>query len=348
MDTSELDSTIGELGERAALAIGLEPLKKGVAASVPTGDDAAVVTVADGRFAITTDTMFQGSDFLTDWSSPEDLGWKAIASNAADVAAMGATPIAFTVAIGLPVTTPVRWLQRFAFGLQEAIDVICPGAEVVGGDLAGSEQIVIAVTATGHLAGRTPVLRSGANPGDVIAMAGTLGKAAAGLSLLRHADRQLIDSYEELVAIQLRPQPPIALGSVAADAGATAMLDVSDGLLLDADRIASSSGVVIRLDAAQLEGYQAVLELAAQSLATPEQARNWVLTGGEDHGLLAAFPASASLPRGFKRIGTVNQVEPGGRPEVQLWRGAQRIVLGLDAAGVHSAGWDSVRRVTPS
>ena len=348
MNTSELDLTIGELGERAALSIGLEPLKRGVAATVPTGDDAAVVGVADGRFVITTDTMFQGSDFLPQWSTPWDLGWKAIASNAADVAAMGATPVAFTVAIGLPASTQVRWLQQFAAGLQSAIDALCPEAEVVGGDLAGAEQIVIAVTATGHLDGRTPVLRSGAKPGDLIAMGGTLGKAAAGLSLLRHADQQLIDSYEELVAIQLRPKPPIALGPVAADAGATAMLDVSDGLMLDADRIAASSGVQIRLDAVQLEGYQAVLELAAQSLATPEQARNWVLTGGEDHGLLAAFPADATLPRGFKRIGTVHPVEPGGQPEVQLWRGAQRVDLVADAAGVQSAGWDSVRRVTPS
>lgn len=346
--TSELDQTIEALGEREALRLGLTPLRPGLATEVHTGDDAAVVRVEDGRFVITTDTMFQGSDFLTEWSTPFDLGWKAIASNAADIAAMGATPIAFTVALALPSDSPVRWLHEFARGLQEAIEALCPGAEVVGGDLAANDQVMISVTATGQLAGRSPVLRSAAEPGHVVAMAGTLGKAAAGLSLLRRGEAQLIDSYAELVAVQLRPQPPIAFGSVAADGAASAMLDVSDGLLLDADRIACASGVQIRLDSIQLEGYQAVLELAAQSLGNAELAREWVMTGGEDHGLLATFPAAATLPRGFKRIGEVVAVNEGEQPGVQLWRGDVRIDLGQDATGVHSLGWDSVRRAGPN
>lgn len=348
VNSSDLHLPIGELGERAALALGLSPLRRGHAAEVPTGDDAAVVGVDDGRFVITTDTMFQGADFLTTWSTPFDLGWKAIASNAADVAAMGAKSIAFTVALGLPASSPVSWLHQFASGLQAAIDALCPEAEVVGGDLATSEQIVIAVTATGQLSGRNPVLRSGAKPGHVVALAGTLGKAAAGLSLLQKGERQFIDAYEELVAVQLRPQPPLTAGPVAADASASAMLDVSDGLLLDADRIAKSSAVVIRLDSLLLEGYQAVLELAAQSLGNAGLTQSWVLSGGEDHGLLATFPPDVELPRGFKRIGNVVDVLAGQQPEVQLWRAGNRVDLGADATGVQTFGWDSVRRVTPS
>lgn len=335
------------MGERVALQLGLSPLRRGTSTEVSTGDDSAVVVVDDGRFVITTDTMFQGADFLPEWSSAFDLGWKAVATNAADVAAMGATPIAFTVALGLPGTSPVRWLHEFANGLQAAIDALCPGAEVVGGDLAGNDQIVIAVTATGQLGGRVAVLRSGAKPGHVVALAGTLGKAAAGLSLLQNAEKQYIDSYEELVAIQLRPQPPLSQGPAAADFGASAMLDVSDGLLIDADRISQSSQVVIRLDALQLEGYQAVLELAAQSLGDPDLTRAWVLSGGEDHGLLATFPADVELPRGFKRIGEVRGVEPDQEAEVQLWRGDEQLDLGVDADGVQSLGWDSVRRAGP-
>lgn len=344
MDNLELQVSIDELGERRALEIGLTPLRKGIAALVPTGDDAALVPVADGRFVITTDTMFEGSDFLLSWSSPFDLGWKAIATNAADVAAMGAEPIAFTVALGLPASEPVGWLYEFAQGLQASIDYFCPQAEVVGGDLAGSASVVISITATGHLNGRQPVLRSGAKAGDLVAVAGTLGKAAAGLSLLRHGDQQLIEAYRDFVDIQLRPQPPIAMGQVAADAGATAMLDVSDGLLLDADRVGRASKVWVDLDAVQLEGYQAILELAAQSLLQPDLSVDWTLRGGEDHALLATFPQHQPLPRGFKRIGEVRPLPDsesvGGVRLIQNGEAQTVARLGLSEA----LGWDSVSR----
>ena len=344
MNNLELQLSIAELGERRALELGLAPLRKGVSALVPTGDDAAVVPVADGRFVITTDTMFEGADFLRSWSSPFDLGWKAIATNAADVAAMGAEPIAFTVALGVPTQEPASWLHDFALGLQASIDHFCPGAEVVGGDLAGSASAVISVTATGHLNGRQPVLRSGARAGDVLALAGTLGKAAAGLSLLQYADPQLVDSYRDLVEVQLRPQPPISMGIVAAEAGATAMLDVSDGLLLDADRVGRASGVWLDLEATQLEGYRAILELAAQSLGKPALTGDWTLRGGEDHGLLATFPTDRPLPRGFKRIGEVcplGEAESIGGVRL-IQHGVSHPVVAFELDG--RLGWDSVSR----
>jgi thiamine-monophosphate kinase len=340
MTISPLQQTIAELGEQQALKFGLAPLNRGTSSIVSTGDDAAVLPVADGRFVITTDTMFQDQDFRLDWSTPHDLGWKAIASNASDVAAMGAEALGFTIALGIPSSFTGAWLYEFATGLQAAIDELCPQAEVVGGDLAAASSVVIAVTATGQLHGREPVLRSTAQAGDVLAVAGTLGKAAAGLSLLQRGSKELTQAYKDLVAVQLRPQPPLILGPSAADSGATAMLDISDGLLLDASRIANASQVTLELDANQLEGFVAVLELAAQSLETPEAAQEWVLRGGEDHGLLATFPPNTTLPRGFKPIGRVTAEPEGQTHPVRLMRNGVDL---LKQRSVGDLGWDSVR-----
>lgn len=340
MTISPLQQTIAELGERQALKLGLAPLKRGTNSLVATGDDAAVLQVADGRFVITTDTMFQDQDFRLDWSSPYDLGWKAIASNASDIAAMGAQALGFTVALGIPSSFTGQWLHEFATGLQAAVDALCPEAEVVGGDLASASSVVIAVTATGQLHDRAPVLRSTAQVGDTVAVAGTLGKAAAGLSLLQSGSKELIQAYDELVEVQLRPQPPLALGPSAADAGATAMLDISDGLLLDASRIADASGVTLELDANQLEGFMAVLELASQSLQAPENAQEWVLRGGEDHGLLATFPAGQTPPKGFKTIGRVAVAVGSQSKPVRLIRNGVDLLDQREDLGL---GWDSVK-----
>jgi len=190
---------------------------------------------------------------------------------------------------------------------------------------------VIAVTAHGHLAGAQPVLRSGAKPGDKVALAGTLGRAACGLDLLLHQDSSLAKAYDEWVAIQLRPTPPIELGILAAKS-ATAMLDVSDSLALDSNRLADASEVSIELDRIKLEGYAAVLELAAQSMtARDDLARDpmdWVLYGGEDHSLLATFPEGAEIPRGFKVIGQV------------VARQNEAVTLG--GSVLEARGWDSV------
>ena len=323
--------TVFELGEVAALKLAVKNFRKVETTLVGSGDDAAVVAVSDGRFVVTTDTMVEGHDFRNDFSSGYDLGFKAVASNVADVAAMGAKPIALVVAMVITKSTSQQWLEDFARGLQAGCDQLAPQCEIVGGDLASGEQIVIAVTAHGHLAGANPVLRSGAKAGDQVALAGTLGRAACGLDLLMHQDHSLAKAYDEWVAIQLRPTPPIDLGVLAA-ANATAMLDVSDSLALDCNRLANASSVSIELDKTKLEGYAAVLELAAQSMtARDEVARDpmdWVLYGGEDHSLLATFPQGSEIPRGFKVIGRV------------LERGAADVTLGGEA--LEAKGWDSV------
>lgn len=289
---------VGELSEGSILRRILERLGESNAIVGP-GDDAAVVAAADGRVVATVDTLVHGPDFRLAWSSAYDLGYKAAAVNLADVAAMGATPTALLVALAMPDATRLSFVTGLADGLRAACRELAPGCRVEGGDLTVSDTLTVAVTALGALAGRAPVLRSGARPGDVVAVAGHLGRAARGLRVLfqRFTDAGgapipvdesvLTPAERDDLAAQLRPAPPIALGPEAADAGATAMMDVSDGLVLDASRMAAASAVTISLDS---------------SCLGPDAAD--ALAGGEDHALLATFPAGRPLPRGFRRIGT--------------------------------------------
>lgn len=323
----EQNNTLANLGESESLARTIGKLIQGEYAIFGPGDDAAVVACSDGRFVVTTDTMIEGHDFKLEWSKGYDLGFKAIASNVADVAAMGAKPTALVVAIALPGDTQISWLEDFADGLNAGLTQLAPGASVVGGDLASADQIFISVTAHGDLEGLEPVLRSGAKPGDILAVAGTLGKAAAGLSLLQSEIADAKHAFDDLVSIQLRPMPPIAAGVLANKAGATAMLDVSDGLAKDASRIAKASGVTVQIDKSALLGFEAVLELAALRLeVTPE---NWVLFGGEDHALLATFPEGAEIPKEFKPIGRVLP--------------SSDVLVLLDDVELQANGWDSIR-----
>jgi len=289
--------TLGSIGELAVLSRIFPRLPDARAALLGPGDDAAVVATPDGRVVITTDMMIHGPDFRLAWSTAHDLGWKAAASNLSDIAAMGAVPTALVVALAAPADTDVVFLEEFADGLRDGCAALAPGCGVVGGDLSVSSTLTIAVTAFGDLEGREPVLRSGARVGDVVAVSGVLGKAAAGLRLLFEegvvagapdaaATVDLKRRHPELVAAQLAPRPPIADGKAAALAGATSMLDLSDGLALDARRVAKASGVA--------------LDFSSEAVGSRE-----ALDGGEDHSLLATFPPDADLPGGFRRIGVV-------------------------------------------
>lgn len=171
------------------------------------------------------------------------------------------------------------------------------GVTVVGGDLTASGQIVVAVTALGTLAG-PPVTRTGAAPGDIVALAGRQGWAAAGLAVLGRGFR----SPRAVVEAHRRPNPPYAAGTEAYALGATAMIDVSDGLVADVGHIARGSGVVIDLDSAVLEVPEPLKAVAA---ATGVDPLTFILGGGEDHCLVATFPADTALPDSWRRIGTV-------------------------------------------
>jgi thiamine-monophosphate kinase len=313
--------TVAELGEIESLKRTVSRLRGSDFALVGSGDDSAVINASDGRVVVTTDTMIEGHDFRLDWSSGFDLGWKAVATNVSDVAAMGAKPTSLVVAIAVPKSTPITFLEDFADGLQAACDALAPGCGVVGGDLASSEQVFISVTAHGDLEGREPILRSGAKPGDILAVAGTLGRAAAGLSLLFSGDTDAISAYDALVGVQKRPEPPIEAG---VGLNATSMLDVSDGLAKDAPRIAKASGVKLVINRKDLNGFEAMLDDAAMRLGV--KAIDWVLGGGEDHSLLATFAPGVSIPKAFKPIGFV----------------AEGSGVYLDGDELARHGWDSI------
>src|SRR5262249_11097272 len=170
---------VGELGLSTGLWGGLPG---GPRTLVGIGDDAAVLATPDGGVVASTDFLLEGRHFRRDWASAADVGHKAAARSLADVAAMGAEPSALLVALAAPPGLPVSWARELAGGL--AAECARVGASVIGGDTARAEAVMLAVTGLGDLAGRAPVLRSGAAPGDLVAVAGVLGHAAAGLALL--------------------------------------------------------------------------------------------------------------------------------------------------------------------
>jgi thiamine-monophosphate kinase len=259
------------------------------------GDDAAVVRAGDGRTAVSVDMLVQDRHFRLDWSAPHDIGRKAIAQNAADIEAMGARATAFVVAFGAPADTPSAAAVELADGMWDEARRL--GAGIVGGDLVRAPLWVISVTVLGDLEGRSPVLRSTARVGDTVAVVGELGRSAAGYALWHNG----IDEHPELRRRHLVPTPPYGQGAVAARAGATAMTDVSDGLLADLGHIATASGVVIDLSAEAFDGDCAAV--AGAAAATGADPLDWVLGGGEDHALVATFPGSP--PDGWRVIGRV-------------------------------------------
>jgi thiamine-monophosphate kinase len=262
-----------------------------------------VLAAADGRVVVTTDVLVEGVHFRLDWSTPRQVGRKAVAANLADVAAMGAVPTALVVGLAVPGRTPISTVDGLAAGMWAEAGQA--GAGIVGGDVVSSEQLVVSVTALGDLQGRAPVTRSGARPGDVLALCGRLGWSAAGLAVLRRGLQfPLAPSPLAVVTAHRVPEPPYGAGPQAASAGATAMIDVSDGLLADAGHVAEASGVGIDVDSAAVAVASQLVEVAS---ALGADARHWVLTGGEDHALLASFPAGVALPAGWTEVGVVSE-----------------------------------------
>jgi thiamine-monophosphate kinase len=293
-------AALGEFGLIAALSAWLPADPR---ALVGIGDDAAVLAAPDGRVVATTDFLLEGRHFRRDWSSASDVGGKAAARSLADVAAMGAEPTGLLVALAAPPDLPVSWARELAAGL--AAECARAGASVIGGDTARASCVLLAVTGLGDLAGHAPVLRSGARPGDVVAVAGPLGHAAAGLALLSAG----LAEPESMVAAHRRPAPPYDAGPEAADLGATAMIDVSDGLLADLGHIADASGVLIDVATDRLRPGEGLIgaarAVAGARAGGEEQALRWVLTGGEDHSLVATFPQGTALRGRWTVIGEV-------------------------------------------
>lgn len=287
---------VAESGEFGLISKIVARLGTGPTCLLGPGDDAAIVTASDGRVVASTDVLVEGRHFRCDWSSATDVGHRAAAANLADIAAMGAVPTALLVAMCVPPDLDVRWAEELADGL--AAEAAVAGACVVGGDVSASAMLTIAVTALGDLRGGAPVLRGGARPGDLVAYAGRLGFAAAGLTVLSRGFRTpkvLVDAYR-------RPIVAYAAGPAAARMGATSMIDASDGLLADLGHVASASGVGIDVERARLEMPGPLRDVASALGVDPY---TWILTGGDDHALVATFPPDAVLTEDWSIVGTV-------------------------------------------
>jgi thiamine-monophosphate kinase len=273
------------------------------------GDDAAIVAAPDGRVVASTDMLIENRHFRRDWSTANDVGHKAAARNFADIAAMGAVPTALLVGFGTPGDLDVSWVDGLVAGLREECGEV--GAAIVGGDITAAELITLGVTALGDLQGRAPVTLDGARPGDVVAYAGRLGWAAAGFAVLGRGFRSPV----QVVTAHRRPEPPYAEGPRAAEAGATAMTDVSDGLVADLGHIADASGVRIELRADAFDLAPKLREVGGALNVDPMV---WVLTGGDDYALVATFPRGTGLSEAWCEIGTVTEGE-GVRVDGRRW-----------------------------
>jgi len=304
--------TVDDLGEFGLIAAIKALLPVGPAQVLGIGDDAAVVRAPDRRVVATTDLLVEGRHFRRDWSGAFDIGGKAAAQNLADIAARGATPTALLVGLATPGDLAVTWAEDLARGLAD--ECARAGASVVGGDVSGADSVMLAVTALGDLAGREPVTRSGARVGDLLAVAGPLGRSAAGLALLEAgaagttgaagAETAGTAELAGLVTSHRRPRPPYDAGPEAADLGATSMIDISDGLVADLRHVAEASGVLVDIDTGRLPDDPA---LRSASVALGADWLTWVLTGGEDHALAATFPRGTGLPGRWTVIGEVRR-----------------------------------------
>jgi thiamine-monophosphate kinase len=311
MATDDSPDTLAGLGEFVVIDRLVAGRDQPPGVVLGPGDDAAVVSAADGRTVMSTDMLVAGRHFRLDWSTPHDVGRKAIAQNAADIEAMGARATAFVVAFGAPGDTPAAQTLELAEGMWH--EALLLRAGIVGGDLVSAPQWVISVTALGDLDGREPVRRGGARPGDALAVVGDLGRSAAGFALWLND----IHEFEALRRRHLVPEPPYGQGRIAADGGASAMTDVSDGLIGDLGHVAQASGVGIDVSmAALVDDRDAVAGAAAAVGLDPW---SWVLGGGEDHALVATF--GGRPPHGWRLIGSVLDGPPRVLVDGAEWGG---------------------------
>ena len=292
-------ATLAEVGEFPLIAAITRGVSLGAEVRVGPGDDAAVLAIGDA-VAASVDVLVEGVHFRRDWSEARDIGRKAVAVNVADLEAIGARAAGLLVGFSAPADLPVGWVLDFAEGL--SYESQAAGVSLLGGDVTRARDITVAVTAMGSLEGRDPVLRSGARPGDLVAIHGRLGWAAAGLVVLGRGFR----SPRVLVEAHRVPEVSYGAGAVAALAGATSMIDISDGLLADLGHVAKASNVLIDL---RRDAFEVAEPLRAVAAATGADPYTFVFTGGEDHALAATFPAPEAMPAGWLVIGAVGRAD---------------------------------------
>ncbi|MEZ4501810.1 MAG: thiamine-phosphate kinase [Dehalococcoidia bacterium] len=294
-----IDRIVERLGDAAARDI-----------LVPPGDDAAAWTTEAGVSVATVDVLVEGNHFRADTMSRGDLGWRAMAANVSDIAAMGATPEFAFIGLVLPPHEPLESIDRLVDGMAEACRAM--GVRVGGGDIVRGDRLTISVTITGRTASSDALLRrDSARVGDRVAVSGHLGAAAAGLALIEAGRGGGDGAGAPLLLAHRRPMPRVALGRAAAEAGVRCGMDVSDGLLQDLGHIAERSNVGIEVQTSKIPLHPAaVAELGAQA------ALDLALGGGEDFELAMTAPSAIleavghTEPR-LTSIGVVVEDHPG-------------------------------------
>jgi thiamine-monophosphate kinase len=316
-----------------------------------SGDDAAV-SVPGGATATSVDALVDGVHFRRGVGTAEQVGRKALATALSDLAAMGAEPGEAYVAIGAPAEVGEDELLAIGDGL--AALAAATGTTLAGGDLTQAPALILAVTVVGHAARAEDfVTRAGARPGDAVVITGELGGAAAGLLLLEDRDRQLRPPGQKspigrqatpgskpapLIGRQLDPVPRLAAGRALAAAGATAMIDVSDGLGGDAGHLAGASGVRLELDAAAIPVQSGVAEVAAAAGRDPLEL---AVNGGEDYELLATLApervaaATATLAESGLALSVIGRVAAGGGVAIRRRGGGALGLRGYDQRRPH-------------
>jgi thiamine-monophosphate kinase len=295
-----------------------------------------LVEMGDRLGVVTTDMLVEGVDFEPGLISTHDLGYKSLSVNVSDVAAMGGSPRFAVVALGIPESLEPSWVVDLYGGLREAADEYA--VSIIGGDLSRADQIVISVTVMGEVSSRGAVTRRGATPGDRVVVTGELGAAAGGLRLARERPRDAATDWgRDLLAVLSRPVARVGEGQTLAQFGATAMIDVSDGLTLDLYRLCRESGVSasVALDRVPVAG--ALRPLAASLPGVDPLAL--ALGGGEDYELVATIPEDAVAPAAAtlrERFGTA-LTEIGDVRE-----GDGLVAVDLDGAErpLEPRGWD--------
>ncbi|HXJ63257.1 MAG TPA: thiamine-phosphate kinase [Actinomycetota bacterium] len=307
------------------------------------GDDAAVVDTREGQAVLTADILVEGVHFDRSLISPRDLGAKALVANVSDVAAMGASPRFALVSLVLPPDADAAWAVELEGGVRAAGDEYA--LAVVGGDLSSGPVAVVSVAVVGEVAPGRFVTRSGARPGDRVVVTGVLGASAGGLALARATGvavrrAQMSEPGRVLIEAHVRPVARVGEGQTLARAGATAMMDVSDGLAIDLGRICAASGVGARLRTADVPVAPELRQVADVLGVDP---LGLALGGGEDYELLATMPpervrdAAAALDDRFGvRLTDVGEITEGGG------------LVAVDADGreqpLQPRGWDHLAR----
>lgn len=308
---------LGEFGliDRLARSLAVSPVAPAAGSvELAIGDDASVLRFPAGtELVATADALIEEVHFRRDWSRPEDIGWKSLAVNVSDLAAMGARPLAALVTIALPAEVPVRWVDRYYQGLREcAAEYGCP---IAGGDTVRSpHHIALSITAFGSVAAGRAVRRSGARVGDLLCVTGVLGDSGAGLELLRQG-RGKSRKYAELLERHCRPRARAAAGSALAEAGLpTAMMDLSDGLGSDLGHLTRASGVGACVETERLPISDPARQAARELGLDPVR---WALFGGEDYELLFTVPPArfAEVPPTLGPLGVVATIVGEITPE---------------------------------